>query len=130
LLVETLLPNGTKLLLVNVHFDWVQDDGFRFAQATMLAEHLRKRSGPFVLMGDFNDGPDSRTLALFDAVAQRTVKPATDRLTFSSTEPEKEIDFIFCAPKNAWRIGRVEVMHEPMASDHRPVFAELVLQAR
>jgi endonuclease/exonuclease/phosphatase family metal-dependent hydrolase len=130
LAVEALLPNGTTVLLVNVHFDWVEDDGFRFAQATMLAERLRKHGGPFVLLGDFNDGPDSRTLALFDQIAQRTVKPANDRLTFSSTKPEKEIDFIFCAPKNAWRIGRVEVIREPAASDHRPVVAELVLQAR
>lgn len=124
------LPNGSTVLLVNVHFDWVQDDGFRFAQAKVLAERLRKHAGPFVLLGDFNDGPDSRTLAVFDEVAQRAVKPASDRLTFSSTKPEKEIDFIFCAPKNAWSIGRVEVIREPMASDHRPVVAELVLRAR
>tara|TARA_R110002072_G_scaffold174303_4_gene329432 strand:+ start:35860 stop:37509 length:1650 start_codon:yes stop_codon:yes gene_type:complete len=130
LIAETRLPTGDTVLLVNVHFDWVGDDGYRFAQASKLAAHLRAQAKPFLLLGDFNDGPESRTLALFDEVAHRTQKPKGDRLTFSSTKPVKEIDFIFCAPRDAWQVGRVEVITEPMASDHRPVVAELTLRAR
>jgi endonuclease/exonuclease/phosphatase family metal-dependent hydrolase len=130
LIAEARLPTGDTVLLVNVHFDWVGDDQHRFAQATKLAAHLAAQEKPFILLGDFNDGPDSRTLALFDKIAHRTQKPENDRLTFSSTKPVKEIDFIFCAPSDAWQVGRVEVITEPMASDHRPVVAELTLLAR
>lgn len=130
LIAEVQLPNGASVLLVNVHFDWVGNDKYRFAQATELANHLRTQTKPFILLGDFNDGPDSRTLALFDEIALRTQKPKDDRMTFSSTRPEREIDFIFCSPKTAWQVGRVEVIAEPMASDHRPVVAELTVQAR
>ncbi len=130
LIAEAQLPNGASVLLVNVHFDWVGNDKYRFAQATKLANHLRGQTKPFILLGDFNDGPDSRTLALFDEVALRTQKPKADRMTFSSTKPEREIDFIFCSPAKAWKVGRVEVITEPLASDHRPVVAELTLQPR
>ena len=129
LIAEARLPTGGTVLLVNVHFDWVGDDKYRFGQASHLAKHLSAQDKPFILLGDFNDGPDSRTLALFDKIAHRTQKPKEDRLTFSSTKPEREIDFIFCAPRDAWQVGRVEVITEPMASDHRPVVAELTLKA-
>ena len=130
LIAEAQLPNGASVLLVNVHFDWVGNDKYRFAQATKLANHLRGQTKPFILLGDFNDGPDSRTLALFDEIALRTQKPEADRMTFSSTKPKREIDFIFCSPAKAWKVGRVEVITEPLASDHRPVVAELTLQPR
>jgi len=130
LIAEARLPTGATVLLVNVHFDWVKDDKFRFAQASKLAAYLKDQAKPFVLLGDFNDGPDSRTLALFDKVAHRTLKPKEDRLTFSSTEPSIEIDFIFCSPKDSWQVGNVKVITERMASDHRPVVAELTLRAR
>lgn len=130
LIAEARLPDGDSMLLVNVHFDWVGDDTFRYAQARMLAEHLEKRNKPFVLLGDFNDGPDSRTLALFDAIAHRTQKPDADRFTIPSDKPKREIDFIFCAPEAAWQVKSTQVIHEPVASDHRPVVADLVLRAR
>jgi endonuclease/exonuclease/phosphatase family metal-dependent hydrolase len=130
LIAEAQLPNQATVLLVNVHFDWVANDELRFAQATKLRDHLRAQKKPYILLGDFNDDPESRTLALFDQIAVRTEKPKDDRMTFSSTKPEREIDFIFCAPARAWRVGRVEVITEPVASDHRPVVAELVLRTR
>ena len=77
------------------------------------------------LAGDFNDQPGSRTLELFHARAREAAKSRGSRFTFSSTEPVKEIDFVFAAPSDEWSVGTVEVVDEPMASDHRPVIAEL-----
>jgi len=130
LLAEAQLPNGSSVLLVNVHFDWVRDDKYRFAQASLLAEHLATVKTPFILLGDFNDDPDSRTLALFDKLSLRTQKPKEDRFTIPSDKPSREIDFIFCAPAKSWQVGRVEVITEPVASDHRPVVAELTFRSR
>jgi endonuclease/exonuclease/phosphatase family metal-dependent hydrolase len=127
LAVEVQLPSNRRLTIVNVHFDWVGDDKFRFAQASALTTYLDALKTPYVLLGDFNDEPDSRTLALFKQRAGEAKKPSADRFTFSSTEPNKEIDFIFTAPAAAWRHGDVRVITEPLVSDHRPVLAVLTL---
>ncbi len=129
LAAEVRLPTGESMMIINVHFDWVGDDGFRFAQAEALAEHLRSLAMPFVLLGDFNDQSGSRTLALFEALAMEAKKPADNRMTFSSTKPASEIDFIFLSPATRWKVRSVSVIDEPMASDHRPVVAEAVLTA-
>jgi endonuclease/exonuclease/phosphatase family metal-dependent hydrolase len=52
-------------------------------------------------------------------------KPLDDHFTFSSTDPQREIDFIFAAPAARWSASGVRVIDERVASDHRPVFAEL-----
>jgi len=125
-LAATLVPSpGDTIVVVNVHFDWVDDDGFRFAQATALTQVLDTLSHPYLLLGDFNDEPGSRTLALFHARATEVAKPAADRFTFSSTAPEKEIDFVFAAPRARWRVRGARSITEPLASDHRPVLAEV-----
>lgn len=129
LATEIELPGGQPVLVVNIHFDWVGDDGFRFAQASHLADYLDGVEIPWILVGDLNDEPGSRTWELFHPRAVEARKPEEDRLTFSSTDPRREIDFIFAAPAERWEVGRVEVIHEPMASDHRPVLAELRLLA-
>jgi endonuclease/exonuclease/phosphatase family metal-dependent hydrolase len=124
---------GEPFTVVNVHFDWVDDDAFRFAQASRLAAVLRGMETPYVLLGDFNDQPGSRTLGLFREIAREAEKvdaagqPAKgrDRLTFSSDKPEIEIDFIFLGPAGAWEPTTSRVEEEPMASDHRPVVAEV-----
>lgn len=125
---DVLLPNGDTIAVVNVHFDWVADDAFRVAQATFLTTVLDTLSRAYILLGDFNDEPGSRTLALFTARATEARKPATDHFTFSATDPVKEIDFIFAAPTDAWEVGTARVVDEPVASDHRPVVARLVLR--
>jgi len=125
------LPNGEEVYLVNVHFDWVRDDGFRFTQAQEVARFLGTLDVPYILLGDFNDQPGSRTLELFEKTAVAMPKPAQDRFTFSAGAPSKEIDFIFHSKsesgKPGWQSESIEVVDEPLASDHRPVRAKLKL---
>ena len=128
LVVRLALPDSSSLTAISVHFDWVVNDSFRFAQARQVAAFLDTLSSAYVLMGDFNDEPGSRTLALFQERATEAPKPADRHLTFSAAQPAKEIDFIFVAPSERWRIGPAQVVDEAVASDHRPVFAELVLR--
>ena len=125
LAVEIRTADGRPLTIVNVHFDWVSDDAFRYAQAEALTTYLDALKAPYILLGDFNDLPESRTLRLFKARAGEAAKPATDRFTFSATAPAREIDFIFFAPRSAWRPREVRVVDERLASDHRPVLAVL-----
>jgi endonuclease/exonuclease/phosphatase family metal-dependent hydrolase len=83
---------------------------------------------PYLLLGDFNDLPESRTVKMLGEGLREAVKPENDALTFSSTRPEQEIDFIFAGPSSRWLVRQVEVIQEPMASDHRPVVANLGLR--
>lgn len=128
LAVEVRLPDGKTFGIVNVHFDWVGDDGFRFAQADTLATALEARTTPFILLGDFNDDPGSRTIERFGSLADACKKPAGARFTFPSVDPVREIDFIWTSPPGAWEVGDVQVVDEQVASDHRPVVAELRLK--
>jgi endonuclease/exonuclease/phosphatase family metal-dependent hydrolase len=123
--VNVRLSDGRVLAIVNVHFDWVRDDGFRFAQASSLAAHLDGLATPYILLGDFNDVPGSRTLALFEKRATMARKPEVARFTFPAPQPAREIDFIFYAPATAFTAREVRVIDERVASDHRPVLAVL-----
>ena len=122
------IPNGEKITLVNLHFDWVKDDKFRYAQAEKLKEHLDRLQTPYLLLGDFNDQTGSRTLELLSGNAVEAFKPTSSRFTFPSNEPEIEIDFIFGGPKNRWEFLETMVVQEIMASDHRPIRAAFRLQ--
>lgn len=126
LAAQVKFPDGESVTFVNLHFDWAKDDKFRFAQAMKLKKFLDGLKTPYVLLGDFNDVPGSRTLKLLRRGTVEAKKPANDRLTFSSAKPSIEIDHIFAAPPARWTIGEVTVVDEPVASDHRPVFAELL----
>lgn len=129
LLVEVETEDGALVSLISVHFNWVHDDVLRFAQAETLCRELDALTTPYLVVGDFNDEPGSRTLALFEARARQAVKPDGARFTFPSQAPEKEIDFVYAAPKEKWDVGEVRVVDERMASDHRPVLAVLGLRA-
>lgn len=128
LLAEVELSNGTRVLAVNVHFDWVENDSFRLRQVEALAAVLDTVQLPMVLLGDFNDVPGSRTMQRWAARFATVEKPATDRFTFSSTRPEKEIDHILLAPRSAWQSFGAKVVTDTLTSDHRAVVARVGLR--
>ncbi|MCD0460085.1 endonuclease/exonuclease/phosphatase family protein [Roseiconus lacunae] len=128
LAVDVELPDGQLITLVNLHFDWVRNDGFRFAQAKRLKQALTELTTPYILLGDFNDQPNSRTLELLGRGMTEADKPQDDSFTYSASKPSIEIDFIFVAPPTRWSIEHVDVVDEPIASDHRPVSAKIQLR--
>lgn len=123
LAAEIELPNKARIMAINVHFDWVDNDAARYRQASALAAVLDTLSLPYVLLGDFNDERGSRTLRLFQSRAMELEKRGDNRDTFSSTNPVKEIDHIFVAPQAQWTVRSIDVVAETRASDHRPVVA-------
>lgn len=127
LLAELELPSGRRVLAVNVHFDWVESDTFRFRQAEALAALLDTVSLPVILLGDFNDQPGSRTLDLWRARFATLPKPDEDHFTFSSTAPDKEIDHILLGPAAAWAQARGRVVTDPLTSDHRAFVGRVTL---
>ena len=115
------LPSGDTITAVNVHFDWVENDAVRVRQARTLSVVLDTLSEPWLLVGDFNDGPTSRTLRVFEDMVHPASKPTDSSYTFPSNGPVKEIDYIFAQRSERWRSGTVRVVTDSLASDHRPV---------
>jgi len=122
-LAELELATGEIVPFVCVHFDWVDDDSFRFAQAERTAEHLEQLGTPFVVLGDFNDQPGSRTIDRF--VAGNRSAFAEPTATFPSDGPRIAIDHLFAGPADRWEIERAVVVDESIASDHRPILVLL-----
>jgi endonuclease/exonuclease/phosphatase family metal-dependent hydrolase len=115
---------GETIVVANVHFDWVEDDGFRLAQAEAAKARLIGERRPLVLLGDFNDQPGSRTMALF-ADGFSDVAKAGGGATWPSAEPVKAIDHVFVRPAASWARAGALVGTEKEASDHRAVIATL-----
>jgi endonuclease/exonuclease/phosphatase family metal-dependent hydrolase len=118
-------PGIGPCTIVDVHFDWVQDDGFRFAQAEAVAERLATLDRPWILLGDFNDTPGTRTRRLLAGLGIEGRSPEDGSNTWPATAPTVDIDTIIAGPGDAWSGFGRRVGSETMASDHRPVTAEL-----
>ncbi|MCA9264310.1 MAG: DUF3472 domain-containing protein, partial [Planctomycetales bacterium] len=108
--------------LANVHF--YRTEAERLAQATTVRDALAPGADiPCVIAGDFNSYPNSRVLQLFD---EWTVpSKGDDHLTFPSQQPDREIDYIMFRPTDAFAVAAVDVIDEPLVSDHRPLTLEL-----
>lgn len=115
---------GETVVVVNVHFDWVEDDAFRVQQATVVRDRLLQERRPFVLLGDFNDVPGSRTMMLFSSGFTEVAKAGTGA-TWPSDAPVKSIDHVYVGPTASWARGGAVVQAERRASDHRAVVATL-----
>ncbi|HMO14993.1 MAG TPA: endonuclease/exonuclease/phosphatase family protein [Pirellulaceae bacterium] len=124
---EARLPTGESMFVVNVHLDWVRDDAFRFAQAERLQEYLEQLTSPYLLLGDFNDLPGSRTLNLFADRMSEAAKLSDAGATFPATAPNLEIDYIFASPAARWSFQDTRVLNEQVTSDHRPLVTRFVL---
>jgi endonuclease/exonuclease/phosphatase family metal-dependent hydrolase len=111
--------------VIAVHFDWVQDDGFRFEQASETIDRIKTLETPWIVLGDFNDTPGSRTMDGFHAIGTEAAKAGVETDTFPSVAPTTEIDFILAGPAGSWRVGEAMVIDERVASDHRPVTATI-----
>jgi endonuclease/exonuclease/phosphatase family metal-dependent hydrolase len=102
------------------------DVELRLQQAARVCDLFAAASHPVVLAGDFNCEPGAPAAQRLDQHWQRAPKEG-ERLTFPADIPTKEIDFVFARPAPHICVQRCWVEAEAMASDHRPVLAELAL---
>ncbi len=79
-----------------------------------------------IVAGDFNSRPGSVVMDLVEEHWVNTDK-GDDRFTMSATNPQSEIDFILYRPANRFEVVSIDVLDEPVISDHRPVLMVLKL---
>ena len=122
--------SGAVVTAICVHFDWVKDDGYRFEQAKATIRKIRSLETPWIVLGDFNDIPGSRTMDAFMQLARDSEKPIGQAATYPADNPRFEIDYIIAGPLDKWLPATATVLVEPYTSDHRPVKSELRLTGK
>jgi len=116
--------DGPEHVFVGTHLDHLSADA-RQVQARLLVERLAKDAdAPVILAGDLNAEPDSDVMkTLFEHWADAAAE--SPKPTSPSAKPSVRIDYVLYRPAAAWRVVEVQVIDEPVASDHCPVLAVL-----
>ena len=115
-------PNGPFVTFLGTHLDH-EERKERQAQVEAIEAALAGRSdAAMILVGDFNDEPGSSPI---EYLRKRWTDcgPANDPGTFPASRPVKKIDFIFSRGAHPATLRSIEVLEEPIVSDHRPVLA-------
>ena len=97
----------------------------RLAQARRLLDFLAVEQHDIVILGDFNSKPKSSIIELFRADWEIPDK-GEDHFTFRSDRPEVEIDYALIHKDSTWSVSEIDVIEEPLVSDHRPLVFEIV----
>lgn len=122
-------PNGKPVRFISTHFQHnVEED--RVAQAHAINELFAADGDtiPSILAGDMNAVPDSEPMkVLLSKWTNATDEAAAP--TVPSKDPKSRIDYILYRSGKQFTVEEATVIDEPMASDHRPVFAVLKLSA-
>ncbi len=116
------------VLIISTHLQHNSAED-RLAQANRINELFSAWKGPAILAGDLNAVPDSQPL---QALGQHWTDAAGPQspMTCPADRPNARIDYILYRPAGSWRVIECTVVDELVASDHRPVVAELKLQPR
>ncbi|MHC4909630.1 MAG: endonuclease/exonuclease/phosphatase family protein [Planctomycetota bacterium] len=115
-------PKGRRLRFISTHFQHDSGDD-RLEQARRLNRIFDgENEPPMILAGDLNAEPGSPPMQeLLEWWTPAILEEPP--LTFSSTAPDRTIDWILLKPGRKWTVFSVEAIDEPVASDHRPLVA-------
>jgi endonuclease/exonuclease/phosphatase family metal-dependent hydrolase len=120
---------GVRLRVYDTHLDFRNDPAVRRAQVADMLAIMNREPGAKILAGDFNATPGSAELAplwaeVSDALA---LAGGGGTLTYPADVPAQRIDYVATTPGIGVRAARVP---ETVASDHRPVVADLLIPRR
>lgn len=117
---------GNTLQFVGTHLDHLEKDSDRIMQAEAVVKALGDSEYPTLIVGDLNDGPNSKTLQIFKSKFTKPDNPEAFQNTAPSNKPEVCIDHILFNKPEQWEVIDYEVFCENYASDHCIVIATLV----
>ena len=116
--------NNKNFYMVNTHLVFEDDaENVRVEQLQAITKLVKEKGYiPAVLTGDFNAKPEAESIQY---LAGEWGMTDLTEFSFPATNPRIRIDYIAWYPKDAFSLEKLEVVNEPEASDHRPVFADL-----
>lgn len=105
------------------HFSLTAED--QVTSVALIREQAAKTGKPLFLAGDLNATPESETIQALTKDFQLLNNPK--QRTCPSPEPTETIDYVTALKeKEPWfAVTSAQVLDEPVASDHRPVFVTL-----
>ena len=121
--------HGREILFMNTHLDARRDPAEREHSATELRAIVAAAGAlPVILVGDFNAGPDAKSVSavrefLTDSWTVVSKEPG---FTIPVKKPNKRIDYIWITPTTITPVT-MDVPYSE-ASDHLPIIAELRLE--
>jgi len=122
-----LIAEFERYIVACTHLSLTESD--RLASLSIIREEAEKYDKPFILTGDWNDVPGSP----FMDKLYTDFELLTDskKHTFPSDTPTVCLDYIAIYKPHANRFTKLSdrVIDEPVASDHRPVMADVRLKA-
>lgn len=130
LVAEVVLPGRKQnLRIAATHFDYRRADEERLASVAWLREKLVKDSAvPTILAGDLNATRESNTLKKL--MEDWKIAGDEEAPTIPVENPQRQIDFVLVRPAAVWEIVEVQVLNEPVASDHLPILAVIKLRGQ
>ncbi len=115
---------GEKFVFVSTHLDHSSGEHDREKQTARLVQMFSNSAHQAILAGDFNASMSRPEIA--------TLLPKwtdVDSVKLSPTipvlKPTVKIDYIFLPNNGPWQVVDVEVLNEPIASDHLPLVATI-----
>lgn len=131
-LVATIPGKAEPVTFLATHLDYREKNSERLLSVAILDSLAHISNNPFVIVaGDFNDTPQSDVISRmrqnFHWVNQCSGQDTI--LTFPANKPNRQIDYIFYHAKPGYSVECLsfKVIDEPIASDHRPIVAKLIL---
>ena len=119
---------GRSIHVYDTHLDYRADPSVRRRQVADMIGYLGDSGAPAILMGDLNAEPNAAELApLLARMRDAWNVNSGAGLTYPAENPKKRIDYILVSGHFRARTASVPVT---LASDHRPVVADLVFAER
>lgn len=115
-----------KYYMAVTHLSLTKED--RVESAKIIAEKAQQlQDKPIILCGDFNATPQSETIAIFNGSFQALSNPSNH--TFPVVDPDRTIDYIYASRgKRKHKVTSHAVISETIASDHLPLYVDLILK--
>jgi endonuclease/exonuclease/phosphatase family metal-dependent hydrolase len=128
LLEAVVSVRGVQVRVFNTHLDYRSDPRVRQMQVAEMLNYVASPSMPTIVCGDMNAKPDAPELRpLRDRLTDAWTGNAEEGNTYPAEQPSERIDYILVSPEFRVRSTAVPVT---VASDHRPVVADLLLDRR
>ena len=127
LLDATIEVAGVRIRVLNAHLDYRADPRVRERQVAEMLEYLTNSPTRTIVFGDLNAGPAAPELQpLFRRLRDAWAGKSDSGFTYPAEAPAKRIDYILTTPD--FRVRKTRVA-STLASDHRPVVADLILRS-
>ena len=117
---------GATIQVLSTHFDHRQDNRDRVASVAALKELSRGWTLPQILGGDLNMTRENEAMRQF--ATDWTVAGDAELPTSPAQAPRRQIDYIAFRPTENFVVRVVQVLDEPVASDHLPLLVVIELK--